>query len=221
MAVEIDGHHRHLQLLDQANDVGLPQAVLDAEVRRDFRHRPSREKAQRVTVFHMAERGGDTLHRHGALGGVVAGEGIHGNEVGAHGTDVVQNHIHHHLEVGTIFTDDFNQHNAVERTEWVVRHGDKPTVFRQIFQHFLATNVDGDVEVAEQTLHKWHARGVAVVVVNPVHLIHCEQAEQAVHQLLLALEEGGELANIVVVEHCALDRRLCAGVLLRLVVLHS
>ena len=82
-----------------------------------------------MSLFHVAQRCGNALHRHGALGGVGARKSVNRNEIGAHGCDVVEHHIHHHLEIGAIFSHYFNEHNAIEGAEGVVRHRDKPAFF--------------------------------------------------------------------------------------------
>ena len=205
MPVEIDGNDRYFELLNEADDAGLPLSVLDVQVVCKLAHSPCWEESQRVALTHMSHGLCDATHAHCSLGRVVALQGIDGNEVGPHGADVVQYHIDHHLEVVAALADELDEHDAVQCTEGVVAHGDERSLW-QVVQHLLASHFDGDVQVVEQALHKGHSRRVTVVVVYPVDLVDGEHARQEAHQPRLAVKPRHHLSYVVVVEYGSFNR---------------
>ena len=215
MAVEINGYYRHFHFLDNACDARLPLAVFDAQLLGELRHRAGREEAEGVTLTDVAYGGGNAAHRLGTFLGVVACQSVNVDEVGAHGGDVVQNHVDHDLEVGAVLAHYIDEHNAVERAKGVVRHGDECT-FGQIVEHLLVAYLDCDVEVFEQSLGERHSWSVEIVAVNPVDLVDGNELEQPVAQFLLALEERYHFADVAIVEHSPLNRLVFGSVLLHI-----
>ncbi len=165
----------------------------------------------------MAHGLGNAAHALGPTLGVVAGQGVDHDEVGTHGTYVVEHHVDHHLEVGAALAYELDEHDAVERAKGVIAHRDEAAL-GQVVEHLAVVELDGDVQVLEQSLHKGHAGRVAVVGVYPVHLVEGEHMAQEFHQPRLAVEVRYHLAYVVIVQHRALDG-LLAG-LWGLVVFH-
>ena len=173
--MEVNGYDGDFELLDEAAHGGLPLAVLDVELAGEFAHRPGRKEPQGMPLAHMAHGLADAPHTYGTFRRVIALQGIDSDEIGSHRADIVQDHIHHHLEILAVLPNEFDEHDAVEGSKGMVAHGDERP-FGQIIQYLLTPYLHGDVQIVEQPLAEGHTGRVTVVVVNPVHLVNGQQA---------------------------------------------
>ena len=195
-AVEVYGNHRHFGAVYYLEYRLLPRAVLEAVAERGLAHGSCREEAHRLAFLQLPERLPYSGYRNGALCRVGACRLVDSYEVGAHGADFVENHIHHHSVCRAARRYEIYQRNAVERAEGVVANGDKGS-FGKIVEDVGVVDAQLDFEFFEQqAAHELRSRGVAAFSVHGVDLVDGQESQQEVCYARVAVEGGYECPEV-------------------------
>ena len=168
---------------------------------RRLAHGAGGEEADRLALFELPQGRADAGHGHGALGGIIAGKGVNGDEVRAHCRYLVQYHVDHYLILRAVARNKIDEGDAVQRAKGMVADGDEGAGGK-ILQHVPAVDAQLDLElVYEQALDEFRARGVAAGAVDGVDLVDGQEFQQPVDELRMSVERRKQLADIIVVEH--------------------
>ena len=162
---------------------------------------PGREKAERLAIFYLLEGFADAFYGLGAAGWVVRGDGVNGYEVGAHAGDVIEYHVDHDAEFWAARTNQVNQSNSVEGTEWVVTHGDEGA-FGKMVEQLGIVNTQCVVKfLKQQTLGAFWTGLRTGVGVSTVNFIYGEEFKKCVNQTRMAVKAWHHATDIVIVQH--------------------
>ncbi len=198
--VEIDWYHGDLGPGYDLEHRRLPRTVLYAVEESRLAHCPGREETDGITVAQLLDSLTNSVYRHGTFGRIVAGPGIDGDKVGAHGTDLVEYHIDHHLIFGPVARHKIDESYAVEGAKRMIAHGDKRAVLEG-GQDILVVDTQLYLEVVdEHTPHEFRAGSVAIPAVNGIDLVDRKKMKQPIHKFLVTVEFRHQFLDIVVVE---------------------
>lgn len=149
----------------------LPLTILEAVAKGRFAHSAGGEEADGLSVLELAECLTDAVDRNGAFGWVVGGEGVDGNEVGAHGADFVEHHVDQHFELRPARSDKVDERDAVESAEGVVAYCDE-SALREMVEDLLVVDAQSYFEFVEkQTTDEFRSGCVAAVAVDLIDFV--------------------------------------------------
>ena len=115
--------NRHLELLNQASDGGLPLEVAYMQSSVDFRDCPGREETERVAILYMCHSTAYSLHGYCSFLRVIGLDRVDGDEGVSHCRDMIEKHIYHNLVILTIFPYDMKQEDTIHPSEGMIADG--------------------------------------------------------------------------------------------------
>lgn len=125
VAVEVDGDYGDVELADESGDGFAPGVFFESEVAVVVADGACGEESYGVAGADLADGVFDAFEGDASFGGVVASALVDGDEVGAHGCDVVEEHVDHDFEFGSAGADEVDEGDSVECAEGVVADGDE------------------------------------------------------------------------------------------------
>ena len=207
MVMEIDRYHRHFQLFDEPDYGGLPLTVADVERTVDFRDGPGGEEPDGVTFADVSHSLADAVHRDPFLFRVVAFRRVDGDKRRAHGRDIIEKHIDHHAEVGPVAAYNLNKHESVQGSERVIGDGDERGG-REHVEHILVVDTFPDmISLVDQEVGEFNPGFVAITGMNLIALVDYEPVHQGFHDFGMAVEDRGNLSDIIVIQQVRTNSR--------------
>ena len=147
----------------------------------------------------------DAAHRDSTLFRIVGSKRINGNKIGTHTPDVIQNQIYHHFVVLTPRCEQVDQHNAVDRTERMIGHGDERS-FRKMLQHLCIVYSDGNAEIIKYASDERRAGSIQISMMKIVDIVQLQELHQPPYNFRMLPRNRSHSAQVVVVKHRPLFR---------------